>query len=217
METRSYSLPEGKLKALTALMVRPDVPVLVSPGKKSIEVQGTPDQHAIFGAFVNLIHPDGDDVSAAAADRIRALAMSVASPGEGLVRAELLATLADHKQHELEAHREALEQERHVLHKAMEHERRALEEEREHLHDGMESERREIRHAIERERDALERERDDLRRSLDDERRAIQEELRAMRRALDDERTALDDERTRLDDERTKLDDERLAVHKQSR
>ena len=36
-----YRLPEGKLAALTELMVRSDVPVLVSPGDESITVHGT--------------------------------------------------------------------------------------------------------------------------------------------------------------------------------
>ena len=221
METRSYSLPKGKLKALTALMVRPDVPVLVSPGKKAIEVQGTPDQHEIFGAFVQLIHPDGDDVSSAAeaADRIRALALAINDGAlvEGKVRAKLLATHAEHKRAEIQAleiERRALEGEREQLHnqleierreirEAIERERREMEHEREAVHRDLEHERNSLREALQREREGLERERDDLGRSLDDERRAMQEELRAMRRALDDERTA--------------LERERLAVHQQSR
>ena len=57
VEARLYKLPEGKLAALTELMVRQDVPVLVSPKKDGIEVHATPAQHKIFEAFVNLIHP----------------------------------------------------------------------------------------------------------------------------------------------------------------
>jgi uncharacterized protein YoxC len=52
---KAYALPEGKLKALTALMVRNDVPVLVSPGKSEITVHGTPVEQAVFGWFVKLI------------------------------------------------------------------------------------------------------------------------------------------------------------------
>lgn len=56
---KAYKLPKGKLEALTALMVRQDVPVLVSPEDDCIEVYGTPGQHKIFKAFVDLIHPKG--------------------------------------------------------------------------------------------------------------------------------------------------------------
>lgn len=56
---RTYELPEGKLKALIALMVRQDVPVLVSPKEDCIEVHATPTQHKTFKAFIELIHPSG--------------------------------------------------------------------------------------------------------------------------------------------------------------
>jgi len=56
---RTYKLPKGKLKALTGLMVRQDVPILVSPQGDGIEVHATPKQHKIFKAFVNMIHPKG--------------------------------------------------------------------------------------------------------------------------------------------------------------
>lgn len=56
--TRSYELPEGKLSALTALMVRNDVPILVSPGDSRIEVQATEAQHCVFDAFVMMIGRD---------------------------------------------------------------------------------------------------------------------------------------------------------------
>ncbi len=57
LETRSYALPKGKLAALTKLMVRGDVPLLVSPQHESLEVHGTPKQHEVFAGFVDLIHP----------------------------------------------------------------------------------------------------------------------------------------------------------------
>lgn len=57
MVWRTYHLPEGKLKALTELMVRRDVPILVRPTPDGIEVQATPHQHAVFEGFVTLIHP----------------------------------------------------------------------------------------------------------------------------------------------------------------
>ncbi|MFH1418663.1 MAG: M56 family metallopeptidase [Planctomycetota bacterium] len=53
----SYRLPEGKLKALTELMTRDDVPVMVAPGEEGIEVHGGPAVQAVFKAFVDMIHP----------------------------------------------------------------------------------------------------------------------------------------------------------------
>lgn len=57
--TKSYKLSEGKLEALTDLMRRDDVPILMRPGDGSIEVYGNQAQHMIFGAFVKMI--DGKD------------------------------------------------------------------------------------------------------------------------------------------------------------
>jgi beta-lactamase regulating signal transducer with metallopeptidase domain len=54
---RSYRLPKGKLEALTELMVRQDVPVLVSPQEDRLDVHATASQHEVFAAFVELIHP----------------------------------------------------------------------------------------------------------------------------------------------------------------
>lgn len=56
----AYRLPPGKLKALTALMGRDDVPVMVQPGSDEIKVQGTPAVQAVFQAFVEMIHPEKD-------------------------------------------------------------------------------------------------------------------------------------------------------------
>ena len=56
---RAYHLPENKLEALTALMVRSDVPVLVGPKEDRIEVHGTAAQHGHFKRFVDMI--DGKD------------------------------------------------------------------------------------------------------------------------------------------------------------
>ena len=54
---RTYRLAEGKLQELTELMVRSDVPIFVRPHDDRIEVQGTPPQHRIFKAFVDMIDP----------------------------------------------------------------------------------------------------------------------------------------------------------------
>ncbi|MEE9128743.1 MAG: hypothetical protein V3T84_01905, partial [Phycisphaerales bacterium] len=57
--TKTYKLSKGKLDALTDLMRRDDVPILIRPGDDSIEVYGNQAQHMIFGAFVKMI--DGED------------------------------------------------------------------------------------------------------------------------------------------------------------
>src|SRR5262249_40996604 len=54
---RMYHLSGGKLKALTELMVRSDVPVLVSARDDGIEVHGTAAQQEIFQAFLRMIDP----------------------------------------------------------------------------------------------------------------------------------------------------------------
>ncbi len=57
---RAYHLPLGKLKALSELMVRSDVPILVSRQKDCIVVHGTESDHAVFRAFVDLVDPATD-------------------------------------------------------------------------------------------------------------------------------------------------------------
>ena len=57
--TKTYKLSKGKLDAMTDLMRRDDVPILIRPGDDSIEVYGNQAQHMIFGAFVKMI--DGED------------------------------------------------------------------------------------------------------------------------------------------------------------
>ncbi len=55
---REYSLPGGKLEALTELMARQDVPILIERRDDRIVVHGTARDHEVFGAFVRLIHPE---------------------------------------------------------------------------------------------------------------------------------------------------------------
>jgi len=82
----SYGLPEGKLEALTQLMIRSDVPILIEPGCENIVVHGSALEQEIFGAFVNMIHPGGARTGAS----------------ETQVYAEALAALAD--QYEVKAY-----------------------------------------------------------------------------------------------------------------
>lgn len=56
-EARTYRLPEGKLKALTELMIRSDVPVMVEPLKDGLKVHGTKAVHDIVEAFVWMLEP----------------------------------------------------------------------------------------------------------------------------------------------------------------
>ncbi len=54
---QDYELPDGKLQALTELMVRDDIPILVEPGREQIKVHGTDLEQAVFDAFVRMIEP----------------------------------------------------------------------------------------------------------------------------------------------------------------
>lgn len=55
--SRTYTLSEGKLRSLSDLMSRQDVPIWVTPGEDAIEVLATPQQHEVFAAFLGLIEP----------------------------------------------------------------------------------------------------------------------------------------------------------------
>jgi beta-lactamase regulating signal transducer with metallopeptidase domain/chaperonin cofactor prefoldin len=58
---RSYELPQGKLEALTELLVRDDVPILVRPKDGALEIIATPEQHEHIEAFIQMINPgDGE-------------------------------------------------------------------------------------------------------------------------------------------------------------
>jgi BlaR1 peptidase M56 len=54
---KSYTLPKDQLMALTKLMSRDDVPILIRPGENEISVRATRAQHKIFGAFVSILNP----------------------------------------------------------------------------------------------------------------------------------------------------------------
>lgn len=55
---KQYSVPPGKLEALTALMVRDDVPVRVRQVGDKIEVHATARQHEVFRNFVDILTPE---------------------------------------------------------------------------------------------------------------------------------------------------------------
>lgn len=57
---RVYSLPQGKLEALTQLMSRSDVPILVRRQENALEVHATERQHRVFAAFVRMIDPSAE-------------------------------------------------------------------------------------------------------------------------------------------------------------
>lgn len=72
---RTYKVSNpGKAKALGDLMIRDDVPIRVSPGDSSIEVHGTPAQHEIFKAFLDMIEgKQSGSGSGAHSDAVRSL------------------------------------------------------------------------------------------------------------------------------------------------
>ena len=82
-----YHLPQGKLKALTKLMIRNDVPIIVSPHKETIEVHGGPAVQAVFKAFLNLLHPPKSRKAEGQAQA------DAAASQEALARAEYLRLL----------------------------------------------------------------------------------------------------------------------------
>ncbi len=57
VEARTYSIPEGIRGDLWALMARQDVPIIVASADDGMVVNATPRQHAVFAAFLNMIHP----------------------------------------------------------------------------------------------------------------------------------------------------------------
>lgn len=54
---RVYKLSQGKLQALTQLMSRQDVPILIRSENDGIHVSATPAEHEVFAAFVRMIDP----------------------------------------------------------------------------------------------------------------------------------------------------------------
>lgn len=130
---REYKLPAGKLKELTELMIRQDVPVLVEPRDKSIVVHATPKDHEIFARFVKLIHPEAevevtDRVGAVNLQREREyeLALRAAELARRNVDVECLRSDAEKVRREAELHADKARQE--ALDRAAVERARALED-----------------------------------------------------------------------------------------
>jgi beta-lactamase regulating signal transducer with metallopeptidase domain len=158
---REYRLSsEGKLKALTELMARDDVPVLISPMDDAIQVHGTKAQQMIFKAFVDMIDPKkGSESTESAAEKLWKLSYLLGVPsctesaeaeegseaehralwyalgGTALSLPEGVAVFED----EPEELREALKLKREALLESQEEERAALEAERESIDDEREA------------------------------------------------------------------------------
>ncbi len=202
---KAYTLPQGKLGALTELMVRPDVPILVEPGRERIRVHGTDLEQLVFAAFVNMIHPDGK---------------AQASAGGAQVYTEALANLAN--QYESRASSRVAET------RAMQASRRALElqiKAFERQADGLRDKADRLREKA----DKLESEADDLReeaeelsgarrtavlakaQSLSQKAESLQEEAEALEEqaeTLEDQAEAMEDEVEELEDRIEDLEDE---------
>ncbi len=63
---REYSLPEGKLEALYALMARDDVPIFVSTNDGKLRAEVTDEQHAMMQRFISLLQTGGGQSGASA-------------------------------------------------------------------------------------------------------------------------------------------------------
>ncbi|MCG3131599.1 MAG: hypothetical protein FLDDKLPJ_02403 [Phycisphaerae bacterium] len=216
----TYTLPAGKLKALTELMIRDDVPVRVSPGGDTITVHGTRRQHEIFQAFLRLIHPDGSFNAPSPARGARGSAgagaaalPSGAASGKGTssdrAAAEMMAE-------EIQRHQ--------AMHDAAEKERAVIEQQMKELQSRSREREREAR-TIEREAEELRRHAEDVRSEAerleeDAQRRRAVEEARQIERQADEltERAnVMRDEAEGVEREAQILEREVLALREQSR
>ena len=85
----AHVLPVDKLAALTELMVRSDVPILVEPGREQIKVHGTDVEQAVFDAFCRLIHPTNNAVTVRSATRSYEIAAGRAQQYEAYATAQV--------------------------------------------------------------------------------------------------------------------------------
>lgn len=59
-EDREFHLPQGKMDAFAELMIREDVPIVVSPGGETMSVRAATSHLDIIENFLHLIDPEGD-------------------------------------------------------------------------------------------------------------------------------------------------------------
>lgn len=216
----TYTLPAGKLKALSELMIRDDVPIRVSPGGDTITVYGTRRQHEIFQAFLRLIHPDGSfsapspargapgSAGAGGATRFPGTAASKGGASDR-VAADLIAEEIQRYQ---------------AMHDAIEKERANVEQQMKELMLRSREREREAR-TMEREAEELRRHAEDVRSEAarleeDAQRRRAMEEARQIERQVDEltERAkVMRDEAEGVEREAQVLEREVLALREQSR
>ncbi|HUS47564.1 MAG TPA: M56 family metallopeptidase, partial [Phycisphaerae bacterium] len=110
-EARVYRLSEGKLKALTELMILSDVPVKVQPGDDGLTVLGTGAVHGIFEQFVWMLEP-GEKKIKKAKKTADAGTQAAQKALEQYYKAAALGQAAQMKEHDAasEAYRTALTQ-----------------------------------------------------------------------------------------------------------
>lgn len=106
---REYRLPDGKLQALTELMSRQDVPVLIEQHEDKIVVHAPESKQRVFAAFVKLIHPEAE-VPVAAGQ------MGATTPRAVMIRREVQAQ----QQRELRNQMKQMEKQRRDAEKAAE-------------------------------------------------------------------------------------------------
>ncbi len=204
---RKYELSRGRLEALTDLMIRDDVPVLVRPLDDGIEVHAIERHHRIFRAFVSMIEGREDDAQTSwapgaggAAGFERALAQ--AELAERLSLAEA-ARARSHDQRARNDNHRALEEQMNVLQDeaaGIYEQAAALMSRSQELHDqseeksnsaGTRNKLHKEAHAIERKAEQLERKAEQLERKAEQlERQAEELERQAERRARDDDEAA---------------------------
>lgn len=79
---RTYDLPPGKLEAISTLMARQDVPIWVEIQNDHIVVHATPEQHQVFEAFVEMIHPSAGAASTSPLAVVPRSTVTITSPSQ---------------------------------------------------------------------------------------------------------------------------------------
>lgn len=218
---REYRLSsEGKLKALTELMARDDVPVLISPMEEGIRMHGSGAQHAIFKAFVDMIDPkEGSEDPEAAAKKLWRLPYGHVAP----YRIELgHPEECDEGEHRalwyaLGGTALALPDGTDLLEGTREDLLGALEMKREALHESLEEQREALLEAAEAERELLEEEREAMHEALEAERESVEEERESLRTHFEEEREAMEEHHAELEDARRELREEWRQLERERR